>query len=124
MKTKYPSSSNFKTGKSYKSKSKRYVNKKHLVWVSELSCILEEFNKGRCADEIQVHHLLKPFYSLRGMSLRSGDQDVISLCSGCHRALHLNGNELKYFHEIANNQNLGQEKCKQLWEESPHYEET
>ena len=122
MKTKYPSSSNFKTGKSYKSKSKRYVNKKHLVWVSELSCILEEFNKGRCADEIQVHHLLKPFYSLRGMSLRSGDQDVISLCSGCHRALHLKGNEFKYFHEIANNQNLGQEKCQELWEESPHYE--
>ena len=121
---KYPSSSNFKTGKSYKSKSKRYVNKKHLVWVSELSCILEEFNKGRCADEIQVHHLLKPFYSLRGMSLRSGDKDVVPLCSFCHKDLHMHGNELKFFNEIANNQNLGQEKCQKLWKESPHYEET
>ena len=123
MMIKYPSSSNFKTGKSYKSKSKRYVNKKHLVWVSELSCILEEFNKGRCADEIQVHHLLKPFYSLRGMSLRSGDKDVVPLCANCHKDLHMHGNELKFFNEIANNQNLGQEKCQELYRESPYGEE-
>tara|TARA_R110000787_G_C13239793_1_gene428183 strand:+ start:311 stop:667 length:357 start_codon:yes stop_codon:yes gene_type:complete len=114
--------SHFKTGKSYRSKPKRYANKKHLVWVSELGCILQEYNKGRCADEIQVHHLLKPFFSLRGMSLKAGDKDVVPLCANCHRALHLNGNELKYFNEIASNQNIGQEKCLELWEGSPHYE--
>ena len=114
--------SHFKTGKPYRSKSKRYTNKKHLLWVSELSCILEEYNKGRCSDEIQVHHLLKPFYSLRGMSLKAGDRDVVPLCSNHHRALHHNGNELQYFNDIANNQNIGQEKCQEIWEDSKYYE--
>ena len=31
--------------------------------------------------------------------------------------------QLKFFYEIANNQNLGQEKCQELYRESPHYEE-
>lgn len=71
---------------------------------------------------IQAHHLLKPVYSLRGMSLRAGDKDAIPLCVECHRKLHERGNETKYFFEITGNGDWGKQQCQTLWLRSPYYE--
>ena len=118
---KYPFKPNFKTKKTYKSKSKRFLSKKHLEHVTTFDCIL--FPYSWCARRpVQAHHLLKPVYSQRGMGMRASDKDVIPLCYGCHTQLHANGNELKFFQLISDNENLGKEKCRELWEGSPYYE--
>ena len=115
------SKSNFKTGKKYKSKSKRFLSKKHLEHITTFDCIM--FPYSWCARRpVQAHHLLKPVYSTRGMGLRASDKDVVPLCFDCHTELHRNGNELKFFQLIADNENLGKEKCRELWEGSPYYE--
>lgn len=115
--------SHFKSNKKpSRSKPKRFLSKKHLEWVTTFDCIL--FNYRMCSKQpTQAHHLLKPVYSFRGMGLRASDKDVIPLCFDCHSKLHGHGNELKFFKLISDNENLGKEKCIQLWEESPYYEE-
>ena len=114
---------------------KRYSNKKHLEWVSELDCaISDHYNrlyingtapkeKPICSHEVQAHHLLKPFFSSRGMGLRAGDKDVIPLCFKHHSELHRNGNELKFFEQLVSNSRFGMVTAKQLWEESPYNKE-
>lgn len=105
-------------------RGKRFQSRKYLEYItSEFDCIL--FPYAWCKRRpVQAHHLMKPFYSVRGMGLRAGDKDVVPLCSDCHRELHLNGNEEKYFKLITDNENFGREKCQELWKESPYYEES
>ena len=107
----------------FRSRKKRFVSKKHLEHLTTLDCSLFPYVWCR-RRPVQAHHLMKPFYSVRGMGLRAGDKDAIPLCFDCHRELHLNGNENKYFKLITDNENFGREKCQELWKESPYYEES
>jgi len=116
--------------------SKRYINKKHLKWVHSLECSIYSYFKSKemmgesflesnslcCSDNIQAHHLLKPHYSIRAMSLKAGDKDIIPLCMKCHAELHKTGNELKFFYNKTGNENFGKEKAIQTWLSSPYYE--
>jgi len=130
--------------------SKRYINKKHLQWVHSLKCSIYthykhneshvyltynevalnemmgksflENNSLCCSENIQAHHLLKPHYSIRAMSLKAGDKDIIPLCMKCHAELHKTGNELKFFYNKTGNENFGKQKAIQTWLSSPYYE--
>ena len=103
-------------------RGKRFQSRKYLEYItSEFDCIL--FPYAWCKRRpVQAHHLMKPVYSVRGMGLRASDKDVVPLCFDCHTELHRNGNELNFFKLKANNENLGKEKCQELWEGSPYYE--
>ena len=101
----------------------RYTNKKHLLWLAEKPCILQSYTKGFCSNDIQVHHLLKPLYSKRGMGLRAGDKDCVPLCVRCHRKLHLKGNEFKFFQEITELEDYVQLKAEYFWVTSPYNNE-
>jgi len=116
--------------------AKRYSNKKHVEYVSNLDCcIAEHFQRLRengtlpkdrasCGDfNIQAHHLLKPYYSSRGMSLRAGDKDVIPLCFKHHTELHRNGNEYNFFEKVVCNSKFGIITAQKCWEESPYNKE-
>tara|TARA_Y100000114_G_C11714132_1_gene305043 strand:+ start:567 stop:941 length:375 start_codon:yes stop_codon:yes gene_type:complete len=115
--------------------SKRYINKKHLKWVHSLECTIYSYFKSEemmgnsyitnslcCYGVIQAHHLLKPHFSSRAMSMKAGDKDVIPLCMKCHTELHKTGNELKFFYNKTNNENYGKQKAIQTWLSSPYYE--
>lgn len=116
--------------------AKRYTNKKHVEWVSSLDCCIGEHwdrlrrngtlptSRPSCGDyNIQAHHLLKPIFSSRGMSLRAGDKDVIPLCYTHHTELHRNGNEFNFFEKIVYNTRFGMATAEKLWNESPHNKE-
>lgn len=118
----------------------RYVNKKHLEWVHSLDCSIETFfkrqelvgnhffypNKSRgkalYSEGIQAHHLLKPFYSERGMGLKAGDKDIMPLSVFWHTKLHRMGNELKFFEEVTGNAYFGHITVQKIWMSSPYYE--
>ena len=116
---------------------KRYTNKKHLLWVSNLDCCVKTHyenmdmvgtpptNPSPCSEFniIQVHHLLKPFYSSRGMGLKASDKDVIPLCEKHHRELHMMGDEYKFFEKILFNARFGIATVQKVWEASPHKQE-
>jgi|TARA_R110000803_G_scaffold34488_1_gene75221 hypothetical protein len=116
--------------------AKRYTNKKHVEWVSSLDCCIAEHfqrlkengtlpkDRASCGDyNIQAHHLLKPIFSSRGMSLRAGDKDVIPLCFTHHNALHRNGSEFNFFEKTVYNTRFGMAIAEKLWKESPHNKE-
>tara|TARA_R100000900_G_scaffold122477_1_gene96960 strand:+ start:29 stop:478 length:450 start_codon:yes stop_codon:yes gene_type:complete len=117
--------------------AKRYVNKKHLMWVTELDCCIKEHYDNlrmmgiapkqisECSDfyNIQAHHLLKPFYSSRGMSLKASDNDVIPLCEKHHRELHLCGNEYTFFEKVVLNSRFGILTVQKVWNASPYNKE-
>lgn len=116
---------------------KRYVNKKHLEWVSSLECCIGYHfgrlemlgiapdNYSRCSDYniVQSHHLLKPYFSERGMGLKAGDKDVIPLCEKHHRELHKRGNEYSFFTEVVLNSRFGIMTVQKIWDMSPHNKE-
>ena len=118
--------------------AKRYVNKKHLEYVHTLECCvliyfrsqemmgnyLSNVGQSPCftSDSVQAHHLLKPYFSERGMSRKSGDADVIPLCMMCHTKLHRAGNEFNYFEKITGQHNYGQLVAIKTWLQSPYYE--
>tara|TARA_R100001510_G_scaffold48822_1_gene46844 strand:+ start:3358 stop:3741 length:384 start_codon:yes stop_codon:yes gene_type:complete len=118
--------------------AKRYVNKKHLEYVHTLECCvliyfrsqemmgnyLSNDGQSPCftSDSVQAHHLLKPYFSERGMSRKSGDADVIPLCMMCHTKLHRAGNEFNYFEKITGQHNYGQLVAIKTWLQSPYYE--
>lgn len=116
---------------------KRYINKKHLKYVSDLPCSIATHFRYRvdggsqetysvptpCKNLVQAHHLLKPINSTRGVGRKASDKDVIPLCIYHHNMLHRMGNEFKFFTEVTNNKYFGQILAQQLWLSSPHYEE-
>ena len=93
---------------------------KHFRKLSMLD--LEPDSPSRCEGVIQAHHLMKPFYSSRGMGMRAGDKDIIPLCEKHHRNLHMLGNEYKFFEMITNNARFGILSAQRIWMSSPHYE--
>ena len=117
--------------------AKRYINKKHLEWVTELGCCIRTHynnlemmgtlptNPSECSEfnVIQAHHLLKPFYSSRGMGLRAGDKDVIPLCEKHHRELHMLGNEYDFFQQVVFNSRFGILTVQKVWNASPYNKE-
>lgn len=114
--------------------AKRYVNKKHLEYVHTLNCCIDTYHRSKemmgscqvqvtpCSLPVQAHHLLKPFYSERGMGRKAGDADLIPLCLDCHTKLHRLGNEFKFFEEITFQYNFGQVTAIKTWLSSPYYE--
>ena len=71
-----------------KKRKHRYENRKHLEWVATLPCLISKGGFHAHNGGIQVHHLLKPYDGVRGMSLRSNDRNVIPLCYHHHSMLH------------------------------------
>ena len=114
---------------------KRYMNKKHLLWVSERQCSIKSHydrlrlmgtapqNNPKCTNIVQVHHLLKPYFSSRGMGLKASDKDVIPLCDKSHRELHMNGNEFNFFEQKVLNSRFGMSTAKKVWDASPYNKE-
>ena len=90
--------------------AKRLVDVEHLRSVATLSCYVCK------ANGVQVHHLLKPSDKLRGMSLRSGDDQTLPLCFKCHSELHTKyGNEDKFFKDKLGDENAGRKKAAELY---------
>jgi hypothetical protein len=116
--------------------SKRYINKDHVEWVTTLECCLKNHfsrlviagiaptNIPECStSSVQAHHLLKPFYSARGMGLKASDKDVIPLCQKHHRELHLIGDEYKFFENLVFNSRFAILTVQKIWEISPYNQE-
>ena len=92
--------------------TKRIVDKDHLQYVSTLSCMICGARK-----QIQVHHLLKPYDGMRGLSMRAGDNNVVPLCFQHHTELHTKfGNEEKFFIHHGYFAGTGRQVAKSLWE--------
>lgn len=98
--------------------AKRYANLKHIGYIREQDCMI-------CKTDyfVEAHHLLKPWRGSRGMSLKAGDENCVPLCSECHRQLHAQGGELKFFKAKSGREDNGQFWARLLWLSSPHYEE-
>lgn len=97
----------------------QYRNKKHVAWIHEHECRLAGID---CDGPIQAHHLLKPWDGHRGMGMKANDKNLMPLCEGHHRALHLHGGEEAFFEERAGSANYGRLSAQQLWLSSPHFE--
>ena len=96
---------------------KRFVDREHLEWVSTLPCCI-------CGtkNQIQVHHLLKPYSGKRGVSMRAGDDNVIPLCFKHHTELHTKfGNEEKFFIHYGYIGSFGKDTAKNLYESKTIY---
>ena len=95
-------------------KTHRVKSRKHLEFVVSFRCILR--GTGGCYGSIQAHHLLRPFFSTRGVGMRAGDNDAIPLCFGHHQRLHRYGNEDKYWVSHGLSEDFGRNTAKTLWE--------
>ena len=102
--------------------SKRYENRQHLEWVHHFRCCLHKFDKSKYCynQEVQVHHLMKPWNGHRGMGLKANDRNLIPLCFAHHNELHQHGNEKKFFAEKTGDESYGQEVAKAYWLISPY----
>ena len=98
--------------------SRRYQNKKHLAWVHNYKCILSFTLE--CDGLIDAHHLMRPWNGHRGMGMKSGDENIVPLCSHHHRALHHNGNEDNFFERTADDRTFGKRKALEFWIDSPY----
>ena len=109
--------------KKYKKKKNDNKNKNHLIYVSSLSCCLNDMQvetKNWCKGNIQAHHLLKPFEGTRGAGMKASDKNVVPLCYKHHAMLHdIIGNEDKFWTLFNLDENYGRLKAKSLWETSP-----
>tara|TARA_Y100000015_G_C2353618_1_gene71826 strand:- start:80 stop:418 length:339 start_codon:yes stop_codon:yes gene_type:complete len=104
--------------------AKRFVDKEHLAWVRQQPCLIKQAGFYSCKGVVQAHHLLKPYTGARGMSLRSGDQNVISLCVHHHSELHTKyGSEKAFFKNFGLPENYGKEMAYKLYEKSKFYRE-
>ena len=97
---------------------KRKKNLKHLKYVASMPCCLRYY--GGCKFGVQAHHLLKPYFGTRGMSMRSEDSNAIPLCYEHHTQLHRNGNETKFFKGITGDELFQLKLVKKIWYSSPH----
>lgn len=104
--------------------AKRFVDKEHLAWVRQQPCLIKQAGFYSCKGVVQAHHLLKPYIGSRGMNLRSGDQNVISLCVHHHAELHTKyGSEKAFFAHFGLPENYGKEMAYKLYEKSKFYRE-
>lgn len=100
-----------------KARSKRLVDKQHLLNVSSLPCMVSRSGFFSCSGPIQVHHLLKPSDGKRGWGLKAGDDQVIPLCMFHHQQLHTKfGNEYKFFKHYGFKEDAGQKYATELYE--------
>ena len=97
---------------------KRKKNIRHVKYVTEMPCCLRQY--GGCEYGVQAHHLLKPMFGTRGMSMRSDDSNVIPLCYKHHSQLHRTGNESKFFESITGDQMFHYNLVKKIWFSSPY----
>lgn len=72
---------------------KRMADPRYLAWVRQLPCVLCLRQPGM-GHQNEAHHLLRGV--VRGMGMKAGDDEVIPLCDGDHRALHMDGNETEF----------------------------
>ena len=104
--------------------AKRFVDKEHLAWVRQQPCLIKQAGFYSCKGVVQAHHLLKPYIGSRGMNLRSGDQNVISLCVHHHAELHTKyGSEKAFFKNVGLPENYGKEMAYKLYEKSKFHRE-
>ena len=101
--------------------SRRYQNKKHLIWVNALGCALKGCKD--CLGPTQAHHLLRPWEGFRGTGRKASDRNVIPLCLRHHIMLHRRGDENAFFEEMTGSAEKGRELAKFYWNNSPHKEE-
>lgn len=107
-----------------KKRKHRYENRKHLEWVASLPCLLTKAGIYTHGGQIQVHHLLKPYDGVRGMSLRSNDKNVIPLCYHHHSLLHTKfGSEAAFFRHYGLPEDFGQTWAQAYFEFSQKQEQ-
>lgn len=95
-----------------------------MMYVKTLPCMVSRAGFLSCNGPIQVHHLLKPSDGKRGMSLKSGDDQVIPLCMYHHQELHTKfGDEFAFFKHYGFKKDYGQKYAKDLYERTLHYED-
>lgn len=68
-------------------------DKGHLKFVASLPCIVTGFEYG-----VQAHHLLRT--PEKGMGTKSGDNYAVPLNFQIHDAMHLHGDETKFFQSM------------------------
>ena len=101
------------------SMSKRLVDHDHLRRVVSLPCMMLRAGFYTHSKTIQAHHLLKPSDGRRGLSLKSGDDQVIPLCHHCHAQLHTKyGSEAAFFKARGMAPDAGQKYAKELYEKT------
>jgi len=96
--------------------SKRLVNKKHLIMVSQLPCFINKAGFCTHSEGVQAHHLLRPSTGPR-QGVKAGDNEVIPLCFYHHSLLHTkHGTEKNFFEHYGMKSDAGQNYAKELWE--------
>ena len=96
--------------------NRRIENIDHLKYVKSLPCSICKAGFYTHDKVIQAHHLLKPSDGKRGMSLKSGDDQVIPLCMFHHTQLHTKfGAEPAFFAHYGLKADFGQKYAKELW---------
>lgn len=99
----------------------RIKSKRHLEFVAQHRCSLDEFAFYECNGVIQAHHLLKPYDGFRGMGMKATDNNAIPLCQYHHHKLHfVKGNEDRFWLEYNLSEEFGREVAKHLWDISPY----
>ena len=97
--------------------NKQFRSKKHMDFIRKQRCCI-------CgATNVEAHHLLRPWRGHRGMSMKSGDENLVPLCVRHHRELHHYGDEDSYWKEVDGQTEFGRRTAYRLWLASPHYEE-
>jgi|TARA_R110001592_G_scaffold68325_3_gene209458 hypothetical protein len=100
-----------------KKRKHRYENKKHLMWVASLPCLITKAGFHTHSGGVQAHHLLRPYDGVRGMSLRANDRNVIPLCYHHHALLHTKfGSERAFFRSFGLPEDFGQTWAKKYFE--------
>ena len=100
-----------------KKRKHRYENKKHLMWVASLPCLITKAGFHTHSGGVQAHHLLRPYDGVRGMSLRANDRNVIPLFYHHHALLHTKfGSERAFFRSFGLPEDFGQTWAKKYFE--------
>jgi|TARA_R110000751_G_scaffold9848_4_gene36265 hypothetical protein len=98
-------------------KTKKIKNKKFLEYVSNQECCLSTYSPYPCNGNVQAHHLLKPYYGVRGMGMRASDNNSVPLCYTHHAQLHdSHGNEDLFWKLFRLTEDYGREIAEKYWE--------
>lgn len=99
--------------------AKRLVDKEHLARMVRKPCMIRKAGFSLHNSPVQAHHLLKPSDGRRGLSFKSGDDQVVPLCELHHRELHTKfGDELKFFEHYFGDPYAGQREAMLMWQET------
>ena len=103
--------------------AKRFVDKEHLAWVRQQSCLMKQLGFYSCEGSVEAHHLLQPSTGFRA-GIKSADSECLPLCRKHHALIHTKfGTEKAFFKSFGLPANYGKEMARKLYESSKSYRE-